>query len=282
MSLVDLHIHTTISDGRLSPGEVVALAAERGVRIMAVTDHDTVDGIPFALEAAKKFPSLKVIPGVEISTDVARGEVHVLGYFVDCRNPDLLKFLLKLHNSREIRARKMVAKLADMGFPVKWTHVVSLAGEGSIGRPHIAQAMLEEGLISSFREAFNKYIGRDGPAYVEREKLTPVEVVVLLDSLGYLPVLAHPANIDNLGTLLEELKDAGLVGMEAYYGDYSHRVVQDLIDVADRYGLIPCGGSDFHGLADIGVGAELGSVDVPIESAERLIALADERVYTKK
>lgn len=277
MSLVDLHIHTTASDGRLGPTDAVALAARRGVRVMAITDHDTVDGVLPALRAAQSFPSLRVISGVEMSTDVSQGEVHVLGYFVDYRNPELLAVLTDLTNSREARAQRMVTKLADMGLHVKWEHIRKLAGGGSIGPPHIAQAMFEEGLVSSFREAFDKYIGRNCPAYAEREKMTPVMVGKLLTRVGALPVLAHPADIDDLDAMVIQLKGVGLVGMEAYYGNYPPDVMERLVAVADKHGLIPSGGSDFHGFSTADVGVELGSVDVPVGSAERLIALAGKR-----
>jgi len=162
----DLHLHTTASDGRLTPTELVQRAAKAGLKVIAITDHDTVDGIPEALAAAKAFPSLTVIPGVELSTDVTGGEVHVLGYFIDYHSQLLREKLALMRDSRETRARKMVEKLGKMGMPLRWERVLELAGEGSIGRPHIAQAMLEAGYIASMKEAFLLYISRTGPAYV--------------------------------------------------------------------------------------------------------------------
>jgi len=177
---IDLHIHSTVSDGRLSPAEVVHKSVELGLTIIAITDHDSVDGIVPALAAAKAFPQLKVIPNVEISTDVPQGEVHVLGYFIDYTDYELKATLERMRDSRKRRAQGMIAKLGNLGLYIDWQRVQEIAGSGSIGRPHIAQAMLEKGYIASIKEAFTKYISRDGPAYVEREKMTPAEAVELI------------------------------------------------------------------------------------------------------
>ncbi|MFQ5996762.1 MAG: PHP domain-containing protein [Dehalococcoidales bacterium] len=276
MSKVDLHLHSTASDGRFSPAEIVCKAAELGLVIMALADHDSVDGIVPALEAAKKFPQLKVIPAVEVSTDVPSGEVHVLGYFIDYASQELAETLVKFRNSRERRAQGMVAKLADLGIQIDWRRVREIAGAGSIARPHIAQAMLEKGYITSIREAFDKYIARDGPAYVEREKMTPAEAVTLILQNKGLPVMAHPLTAPDPETMIIELKAAGMVGIEAYYDGYTIDEISRLVSLADRHGLITTGGSDYHGLDDTGE-AMIGGVDVPMASAERLIALAEER-----
>ena len=157
MSEVDLHIHSTASDGRLSPVDIVHKAAGLGLTIIALADHDTVDGIGPALVAAQAFPGLKVIPCVEVSTDVPNGEVHVLGYFIDYTDCELLAALEELRHSRQKRAQKMIAKLRDFGVYIEWQRVQQIADGGAIGRPHIAQAMLERGYITSFRGAFIKY-----------------------------------------------------------------------------------------------------------------------------
>jgi len=273
MSKVDLHIHSTASDGRFSPAEVVRKSADRGLSIIALADHDTVNGVVPALTAAKAFPQLKIIPCVEISTDISKGEVHVLGYFIDYTNPELLEALKKLRNSRWERAQGMVAKLRDLGILIEWQRVQEIAGNSSMGRPHIAQAMLEKGYITSLKEAFTKYISRGGPAYVEREKMTPAEAVELILRSNGLPVLAHPLTINDLKPLIVELKAAGLAGIEAYYNGYTDDEINSLVSLADRYDLIPTGGSDFHGL-DANIETMIGGADVPMESAERLIALA--------
>ena len=157
----DLHLHTTASDGNLSPQELVRLAVDLDMDVIAITDHDCVDGIAPALDEAQRFPKLRVIPGVEVSTDVPHGEIHVLGYFITHLDSDLAATLERFRNSRQLRAQKMVEKLARLGVEVDWRRVKEVAGSGSIGRPHIAQVMLEQGYVSSSKDAFAKYIGRD-------------------------------------------------------------------------------------------------------------------------
>ena len=277
MSKVDLHIHSTASDGRLAPEDVVRKSAEGGLTVIAIADHDTVDGITPALVAAKAFPWLRVIPCVEISTDVPSGEVHMLGYFLDYTSQELQATLDRLRNSRRERGQGMVTKLGNLGIHIEWQRVQEIAGSGSIGRPHIAQAMLEKGYIASLKEAFTKYISRGGPAYVEREKMTPVEAVKLILQAKGLPVLAHPFTINDLETLVVELKAAGLVGIEAYYNGYTADEISRLVNLADKYGLIASGGRDYHGL-DASSETVIGGVDVPIKSAEQLIALAERQV----
>ena len=170
----------------------------------------------------------------------------------------------------------MVAKLSNLGVHIDWQRVKEIAGSGSIGRPHLAQAMLEKGYIASIKEAFDKYISRDGPAYVEREKMTPAEAVKLILRARGLPVLAHPFTVNDPEAMVIELKTAGLVGVEAYYNDCTEDEINWLVGLAARYNLIATGGSDFHGL-DIGAETAIGDVDVPAESAEGLIALAEQR-----
>jgi predicted metal-dependent phosphoesterase TrpH len=271
---VDLHIHTTASDGRLSPEEVVRVAAEQGLSVIAITDHDSLAGIEPALLAAKAVPSLRVIPGLEINTDIPDSEIHILGYFIDYQDKELKQALEKLRNSREARALKMITRLGELGIDIEWNRVLELAGGASVGRPHVAQAMLERGYISSFREAFTKYIGRLGPAYVERERLSPQEAVKLVANARGLPVLAHPADIDNVEELVVNLKGVGLVGLEAYYDGYDQKLIDSLVHLAIKYRLITSGGSDFHGF---GVDNEtpIGGVDVPFDCVERLIALKE-------
>jgi hypothetical protein len=276
VSRVDLHIHSTASDGRLAPAEIVQEAAERGLTYIALTDHDTVDGIAPALAAAQAFPQLKVIPGVEISTDIPQGEVHVLGYFIDYTDPELKSTLDRFRNSRLRRAQGMVAKLEKLGVHIDWQRVQEIAGASSIGRPHIAQAMLEKGYITSIKQAFTEYLSRDGPAYVEREKMTPAEAVELIVKAKGLAVLAHPLTAGDPEALTTELKAAGLVGIEAHYDGYSAEEIKQLVGLARRHNLITTGGSDYHGLEPDNETA-IGGANVPIESAEQLIALAKQR-----
>jgi predicted metal-dependent phosphoesterase TrpH len=267
----DLHLHTTASDGRYSPEELVGKAAGLGLAVIAITDHDSVEGVAPALKAAQSFPDLKVIPGVEIGTDVPHGEVHVLGYFINYVDAGLIDRLAELRDSRKMRAKKMIAKLADLGVSIEWERVQEIAGSGSVGRPHVAQAIMEKGYVQSLKEAFIKYIGRDGPAYAEREKLTPQQVVELVVNVGGLAVLAHPADIDDLEDLIPRLQRVGLAGMEVYYNAYGNSTVQHLASLARKHRLIATGGSDFHGLEHI-TETPIGGVDIPPECIERLLA----------
>jgi hypothetical protein len=275
VSRVDLHIHSTVSDGRLTPVEIVREAAERGLTYIALADHDTVDGIAPAQAAAQAFPQLKVIPCVEISTDIPQGEVHVLGYFIDYTDPELGATLDRFRHSRLRRAQGMVAKLDDLGIHIDWPRVQQIAGGSSIGRPHIAQAMLEKGYIDSIKQAFTEYLGRNRPAYVEREKMTPAEAVALIVKAQGLPVLAHPLTVNDPEVMTIELKAAGLVGIEAYYDGYTTDEINWLVGLADKHNLIATGGSDYHGLDP--AETAIGGADLPIESVERLIALAKQR-----
>jgi predicted metal-dependent phosphoesterase TrpH len=276
MVKADLHLHTTASDGRLEPKEIVSLAIRVGLDVIAITDHDTIDGVVPALAAASDSHSLTVIPGVEINTDVARGEVHILGYFIDYTDKKLEATLQKLRDSRRERAQKMIAKLSGLGMKIDWQRVSELAKGGSVGRPHISQALFEKGYVNSEKEAFDKYIGHNGPAYVERYKLLPVEAAkVILDAQG-LPVLAHPADIEDLDELVTKLKAAGLVGIEVYYRDYGPEIIARLDRIAKQYDLITTGGTDYHAFGD-GLEVDIGGAISPARSVEQLFAVASKR-----
>ena len=270
----DLHLHTTASDGRLAPREIVSMAVRVGLDVIAVTDHDTIDGVVPALNAAQAFPSITVIPGVEINTDVPRGEVHILGYFIDYTDKKLAATLQKLRDSRRERAQKMIAKLGKLGMKIDWHRVSELVQGGSVCRPHIAQALFEKGYVGSEKEAFDKYIGHDGPAYVERYKLLPVEAVkLILDAQG-LPVLAHPADIAGLDKLVPKLKEIGLVGIEIYYRDYRSDIIAGLLKIAKQYTLVPTGGTDYHAFGD-GSEVMIGGALTPPQFVEQLFAMAN-------
>jgi len=275
MGQADLHIHSTASDGKLTPTDVVLEAARRGLSFIALTDHDNIDGIASAQATARAFPGLKIIPGVEISTDVAEGEVHVLGYFIDYTDPAFNAALDGFKNSRLQRGEKMVAKLRKLGINIDWQRVKEIAGGSTIGRPHIAQAMLEKGYISSFKEAFNEYLGHGRPAYVERDKMTPKEAVELIIKAKGLPVLAHPLTLPDPEAMTAELKGAGLVGLETYYNGYTTEEINRLLTLADKHELIATGGSDYHGIDDTETG--IGDIDLPLEAVEKLIALAKQK-----
>jgi len=280
----DFHTHSTISDGRLTPTELVDLAYRNGVRIMSLTDHDIVDGLPEAFEAAAKYSDLTLVPGIEMSTDIKGGEIHILGHFIDWENQPFRDRLSQLQESRLGRARGMVQKLAGLGKPVAWERVQAIADEGSVGRPHIAQAMVEAGHVSSLNEAFDLYLSRTAPAYVERDKLTPEDNVRLLLDVGGLVTLAHPAEgggMENIEPLLARLADAGLSAMEVYYQDYDPQMIERLRKLADQFGLIPLGGSDYHGLGNPRQ-REPGMIPLPMEQVERYLNLARQRGALKR
>lgn len=241
--VVDLHVHTTASDGQYTPTEVVRRARELGLAVIAITDHDTTDGIDEARAAARE-TKLQVIPGVEISTDIPRSEVHVLGYYVDYQDPAFQAELALFRESRLNRAQRMLAKLARIGLPLDWKRVKRIAGAAPVGRPHIARAMLEKGYVGSIEEAFDRYINRNGPAYVKRIKVSPLEAVQLILAADGIPVLAHPLFVAHL---VPQLVQHGLAGLEAYYTGYTADETALLLDLAAKYDLLVTGGSDFHG-----------------------------------
>ncbi|HLC28786.1 MAG TPA: PHP domain-containing protein [Dehalococcoidia bacterium] len=278
-SLADLHSHSTFSDGRLTPAQLVDLAYRNGVRVFALTDHDIVDGLPAAFHAAGRYTDFTLIPGIEMSTDVPGNEVHILGHFIDWHDQTFLRRLKQLQESRLGRARQMVEKLTELGKPITWERVQTFAGEGAVGRPHIALALVEAGHVSSVNEAFDRYLSRNGPAYVERDRLGPEEVVRLLLDVGGMATLAHPRELlesGSLEVLLSNLKGAGLTGMEVYYQDYLPEEIETLRNLASKFALIPLGGSDYHGLGGPQQ-REPGDIPLPMEPVEALLSLARAR-----
>ena len=272
---VDLHLHTLASDGRLTPTELIELVSRQGLKTVAVTDHDTTDGLKEAYEAASEFPDLRVIPGIELSADVPGDEVHVLGYFIDPDDSDLQVQLTRFREGRVDRARTMVEKLAQHGIHVEWERVQHFAGDGAVGRPHIALALVEAGYCREPKDAFPEYLGRNGLAYVERVKLTPEEAVGMIRKAGGVAVLAHPAYMNDMEMGISNLSGIGLAGMEVHYAKYRDDTIRQLARLARQYDLIPCGGSDYHGLgnSDECLPGENGP---PMHTVERLEAAAEE------
>ncbi len=258
---VDLHIHSTASDGVLSPAEVVHLALERQLTAIALVDHDTLAGIPEALDAAAG-TGLEVVPGVEISAEGPWGDSHILGLYVDIHDEALCACLDVLRKARLRRARAMLKRLSALGMPLEWADVVDLATGGVVGRLHIARAMVQQGYVHSAQEAFQQYIGWNGPAYVPRFRITPQETIRQIRQAGGIAVLAHPA-ASGVVQHIPALVELGLQGVEVYYPDHSPEDVKVLLDLARRYRLLVTGGSDFHGFGPY-EGAPLGSLDVPV------------------
>lgn len=248
MSRGDFHTHSTRSDGTLTPSALVELAWRNGVRVLALTDHDTLEGIVEARAAAAGLPGLLLIPGVELSCDLPGTEVHMLGLFVDPDDERLAVELARLREGRVARGRGIVEALERLGAPIEWDRVREIAGDASIGRPHVAQALLERGYVGSIEEAFDRYLARNGPAYVEREKLEPEQAIAMIAAAGGLAVLAHPSFTADHDAVAARLTPAGLFGMEVYYKDYEPGLVEELRLLAERLGLFPLGGSDYHAL----------------------------------
>lgn len=284
---IDLHVHSTASDGTLSPSEVVREAHARGLCAIALTDHDTMDGVAEALQAGMRL-GVEVIPGVELNTESPAGEVHVLGYFpppegwspeadpaghgagvvgavIDREFYDLLA---SRRDSRAERARKMVQRLRYLGMPLSYEDVLRQAGDAPVGRPHIARALLEAGYVESVKEAFDRWLHRGGPAYVPREKLSPAEAVQAIIDAGGVPVLAHPGRIDGQW-VIQELIDAGLEGLECYYPEHTPEQTERYLGLAREHGLVVTGGTDYHGPRSPH-DADLGSLPVPPEAVEQL------------
>ncbi len=273
---IDLHTHSTASDGIYSPTELLQRAKGAGLRVLALTDHDNTGGLQEAAQAAAQL-DIDFIPGVEINTDVAGGEVHVLGYFLEYERPAFQAVLKVLRDARERRGQRMVELLNEEGIAISWERVRDIA-QGSVGRPHVAQALLEAGYVQSIGEAFDTYIGKGCYAYVPRYRLTPEDAVRLITSANGLPVIAHPIELpglDELRNWLPDLCEAGMVGLETYYGPYTPADEQELRALANEYHLIPTGGSDFHGP---GIHpTPLGGRPVPYEAVERLKDAARKR-----
>jgi predicted metal-dependent phosphoesterase TrpH len=262
---IDLHVHTTASDGLYTPADVVALAREVKLRVIAISDHDTVEGIAEAVEAARG-TELEVIPAIEISTELDGTEYHILGYYLDYTRPDLAAELADSCAARLERGKKMLARLRELGMPLSWDRVLELAGDGALGRPHIARALEEAGYVESSQEAFDRYLGYDKPAYVSRVKMTPYQAIEMIRGAGGVAVLAHPWG---LPPIIPELVAGGLQGLEVYYPKYGPEVIGYLCQWVRRYGLVSTGGSDFHGLALL-PDNPLGGVHVPESCVEKL------------
>jgi predicted metal-dependent phosphoesterase TrpH len=247
-----------------------------GLKVLALTDHDSTEGIEEAAHAAQAL-DIEFLPGIEINTYATGGEVHVLGYFIEHRRPAFQAVLKVLRDARERRGQRMVELLNEEGIHISWERVRELA-QGAVGRPHVAAALLEAGYVKSIGEAFDTYIGAGKPAYVPRYKLSPYDAIRLIVSANGLPVIAHPLELPGLTELrawLPQLCETGMVGLETYYGPYKPEEEQELLTLANDYHLIPTGGTDFHG-PNIHP-TSLGGRYVPYEAVARLKAEAEKR-----
>lgn len=269
--LADLHVHTTASDGTDSPEEVVMRAVAGGLGALAVADHDTLDGIPAAVEEGRR-RGLEVLPAIELGTEINSQEIHLLGYLINLNSEALQAELANFRRARRERVTRMISRLNKLGFPVTLERVLEIAGYGSVGRPHIARALVETGRVYSMEEAFNLYIGEGRPGFVPRYKYTPVQGVRLIRNAGGVPVLAHPG-LNKSDDFILSLIAEGLQGIEVYHPSHTPQSVGRYREFCLAHGLIATGGSDYHGK-----GSEkhnlLGACTVPYEVVEQLKGLA--------
>lgn len=275
MGRIDLHLHTTHSDGSLPPAEVLALAHKAGVTALAITDHDIVSGLPEAFEAGARL-GIEVIPGIEISSLYKEAELHILGYFLDWKDPALHRRLAAIRAGRHVRNPLIVQKLNDLGLALTYDDVRALAGTESVGRPHIARVLMAKGYVRSAKEAFDRYLADGKPAYVPRDLPEPADAIAWIRAAGGIAVLAHPTWIretsEGLRALCAQLKAAGLMGIEVHYSTHKASQTSDYLDIARRLDLLVTGGSDFHGVTkpDIEVGVGRGGLKVPAKLLEPL------------
>jgi 3',5'-nucleoside bisphosphate phosphatase len=266
---VDLHTHSTASDGTLPPERVIEAAARCGLAALALTDHDTIDGVQAARQAAQQV-GIRVIAGVELSAFDEEREVHVLALHLS-QLDTLEKRLAELRASRHIRAGKIVEKLNALGVPLTIDEVLVQSNGGAVGRPHVARALIARGLVADFRDAFMRYLGNNGSAFVAKERLSIQDAIAIAHEAGAIAIWAHPAE-GGRRERLEPLVAAGLDGVEIRHPSHSGEDMKRLQALTDFFGLVPSGGSDWHGAAD--GPRRLGMMNVPMEWLEK----QDERV----
>ncbi|MCA9910937.1 MAG: PHP domain-containing protein [Anaerolineae bacterium] len=264
---IDLHLHTNASDGQHTPSELIDIVRKHRLDIIAVTDHDTTAGIAEAQSASAGYP--QVIPGIELSAEDEQGDVHVLGYFVDPNNAAFQVELQRFRSERLSRGQRIVEKLAGLNMPITWQRVSEIAGDASIGRPHIARALVEAGYVGSVREAFDRFLYNGGPAYVARYRLRPEEAIQFIHGAGGAAVLAHPGLLPDYRAMVERLIPAGLDGVEVYHPDNNQTVRLNLKGLAQQHDLVVTGGSDFHGEA-VKANLQPGATNPPPECVHAL------------
>lgn len=275
MKLIDLHVHSDKSDGTLSPAALVRHAAEAGLSAFSLTDHDNMDGIPEAMEAAASC-GIELIPGIEFSTEYQGIDIHIVG--LDLPYPDET-FLSQVEFYREERLRrnkKMIQRMADDGIDISYQQMVESFGETVWTRAHFARYLADHGYVPDMKSAFLTHIGEGCPYYIPREKVSPATVTQLIRQHHGIPVLAHPFQYgfsdEKLRELLSFLKDVGLAGMEVYYSSYSQKQQNYLLSLTEDFDLAPSGGSDFHGTnkPDISIGTGTGDLQIPYSVLEKL------------
>jgi predicted metal-dependent phosphoesterase TrpH len=274
--IVDLHTHSTASDGSDAPARLVELAANIGLGCIALTDHDTQEGLPEAAEAAARL-GVDLIPGVELSLDFDDGGMHLVVLWLEPGEGPLQDRLPTLQDGRGARNERIVDRLNDLGMPITIEEVVAESGGGTVGRPHIAAVMMQHGYVPDIGAAFDTWLGAGKPAYASRARLRPDEAISLARESGAVPILAHPHTLGittaaRMADLLTHLVSAGLIGLEAHYSSYRRHERSGYADLARRFGLVPSGGSDYHGVYKPGLalGTGYGDLVVTGETLERL------------
>ncbi|KPL01125.1 MAG: hypothetical protein AMJ91_01590 [candidate division Zixibacteria bacterium SM23_73_3] len=263
---IDLHIHTTASDGLLTPVEVVEIAKKEGLSVISITDHDTIDGYQAAKKRAEEL-GIELIPGVELSISHRGEDFHLLGYLIDYENPEFVKKINSFQEERRVRGEKMVEKLNELGIDLSMETVKNIAGKGAVGRPHLADALLKEEFVHTYEEAFARYLGYHAQAYVPKRFLTPQEGVDLIHLVRGVAVLAHPGTCRSQHAIYDFLQ-LGLDGIEAYHHKHDRETAQQYKNLAKKLGLIYTGGSDCHGRR--GGKILIGTVNVPYRCLEML------------
>ncbi len=271
--IIDLHTHTTASDGLLSPAELVQEAGRRGISVLGVTDHDTLDGLAGAIRAGEEH-GVTVVPGVELSTTIPGPEIHILGYFVNRDDPVFVERLADLARDRVRRIERVVDLLRQAGYGIDMDAILAHADQGSIGRPHVARALIELGAASDMNDAFSRFLKRGTVGWAERSPFTAEQAIGMLRDNGAFPVLAHPFSTGDPAGMAARLTGHGLRGFEVYYGEYTDEQRAELLRIANRANLTPTGGSDYHG-PRFREGRDLGTVGVPERAWLDLVEAAD-------
>ena len=244
--MIDLHSHTTASDGQHSPTDLLQRAAQAGVKRLAVTDHDTVAGLEEAQSAAHSH-GVQLINGIEVSAFIHGKEIHVLGHFLDITEPRLLAYTARLRNERTDRMERMVAQMCKLGYPVTMAEVRAIAQDAQLGRPHLARVLVEKRYTTSVKEAFDRWLGDGKPGWVDRIRITGEDAIQLIKGAGGAATLAHPAVSRATDLDIQNLSDAGLAGLEVFHSDHVPSQREKLLKLTQRLGLVPTAGSDYHG-----------------------------------
>lgn len=276
MAIGDFHLHTTASDGVHTPTKVVEMAHARGLRHIAVTDHDTTDGLDEAIRAAASL-DIQLVPGLELSTDLGKADVHLLGFGFRREAKPLQEFLAWQREGRIGRTRRIVEILAENGVPIEISRVLEIAGEATVGRPHVAQALVERGHVASVQEAFDKWLGDGKAADVGRPKLSPPDAIAMIHDHGGVVVVAHAVFIaDDYEPALEELVKWGVDGVETFYKHYDDATVARHKSFAERHGLATSGGSDYHGIGNPD-DRDIGDIPFPDDEVRRFLGFLEGR-----